>query len=291
MILLHPQAGNGALSCGEDRPTAVTEQRFTARELLALYPNLTDDHLRYLRKWGLIRPATKAGSLQSYAFSDLAVARQVSAALAEGRSFNRIVRGLLADSAGQLALDFQADSSPAKVIRLPPRPVAVSSTEQSSAESTPARDRRAEQIFLAASALDDGNADTLDDVAARYREALRLDPSLVPALINLGNVHYTRGALIEAQVLYERAISLSPTYFEAHFNLGNVLLDLGRLEDACMSYSDAITISPRCGEAHFYLAVTLEKLGRSADARQHWRAYLELAPDGEWVDLAMEFSE
>ena len=270
----------------------MTEQRYTARELLARYPNITDDHLRYLRKWGLVRPATKTGSAQSYGFSDLAVARQVSAALSEGRSFNGIVRGLLADSVGQLALDFQADSSPAKVLRLTPRPVTASSSAgEASAETPPPRDRRAEQIFLAASALDDGSPDTLDDVAARYREALRLDPSLVPALINLGNVHYTRGALIEAQMLYERAIALSPTYFEAHFNLGNVLLDLGRLEDACLSYRDAITISPGNGEAHFYLAVTLEKLGRSADARQHWRAYLELAPDGEWVDLAMEFSE
>jgi tetratricopeptide (TPR) repeat protein len=269
----------------------VSEQRVTARDLLARYPNLTDDHLRYLRKWGLLRPAVKAGSPPSYGFSDLAIARQVSGALGEGQSFNGIVRGLLADAVGQLALDFQADSSPAKVLRLPPRPAAASSTEAASVEASPERDRRAEQIFLAASALDDGSPDALDEVAAQYREALRLDPNLVPALINLGNVHYTRGALIEALVLYERAIGLNPSYFEAHFNLGNVLLDLGRLEDACLSYRDAITVSPRSGEAHFYLAVTLEKLGRSADARQHWRAYLELAPDGEWVDLAMEFSE
>ena len=270
----------------------MSEQRISARELLARYPNLTDDHLRYLRKWGLLRPATKAGSPPAYGFGDLAIARQVSAALTEGRSFNGIVRGLLADSVGQLALDFQADSSPAKVIRLTPRPVtAPASADEASADAAPARDRRAEEMFLAASALDDGSPDTLDDVAARYREALRLDPSLVPALINLGNVHYTRGALIEAQMLYERAIGVNPSYFEAHFNLGNVLLDLGRLDEACMSYRDAITVSPRSGEAHFYLAVTLEKLGRSADARQHWRAYLELAPDGEWVDLATEFSE
>ena len=53
----------------------------------------------------------------------------------------------------------------------------------------------------------------------------------------------------------------------------------------------------RCGsiplyaDAHFYLAVTLEKMGLSQDARPHWRAYQQLAPNGEWVELAKEFSE
>jgi hypothetical protein len=37
--------------------------------------------------------------------------------------------------------------------------------------------------------------------------------------------------------------------------------------------------------------VTLEKMGRPADARVHWRAYQTLAPDGEWVELAREFSD
>ena len=44
-------------------------------------------------------------------------------------------------------------------------------------------------------------------------------------------------------------------------------------------------------DAHFYLAVTLEKMGRSVDARPHWRAYERLAPQGEWVELAKEFSD
>ena len=44
-------------------------------------------------------------------------------------------------------------------------------------------------------------------------------------------------------------------------------------------------------DAHFYLAVTLEKMGRSGESKAHWRAYRQLAPDGEWVDLAKQFSE
>jgi tetratricopeptide (TPR) repeat protein len=95
----------------------------------------------------------------------------------------------------------------------------------------------------------------------------------------------------EAQALYERAINLAPGYYEAHFNLGNVLHDTGRLEEAVHAYRDALAVNPGCADAHFYLAVTLEKTGKSAEARLHWRAYQELEPQGEWADLAREFSE
>jgi hypothetical protein len=29
----------------------------------------------------------------------------------------------------------------------------------------------------------------------------------------------------------------------------------------------------------------------SRDAQPHWRSYQQLAPNGEWVELAREFSE
>ena len=44
-------------------------------------------------------------------------------------------------------------------------------------------------------------------------------------------------------------------------------------------------------DAHFYLAVTLEKTGHSQEAKPHWKAYQDLAPNGEWIELAKEFSE
>ena len=50
-------------------------------------------------------------------------------------------------------------------------------------------------------------------------------------------------------------------------------------------------LNPSYPDAHFYLAVTLEKTGHSADAKPHWKAYQELAPQGEWIELAKEFSE
>ena len=269
----------------------MAEQHFTSREVLARHPGLTDDHLRYLRKWGLIHPLGRKGYSTAYSFADLAVIRQVSAALTGDRSFHAIVRALLAERHGQLALDFQADATPAKVIRLKPRPSTPAAAAHAPATSAAAPTGEAERIFLAASADDTGDPETLAATAARYRQALALDGDLVPALINLGNTYYSRGHMPESQALYERAINLAPGYYEAHFNLGNVMHDTGRLEAAVLSYRDALAVNPACAEAHFYLAVTLEKMGKSTDARLHWRAYQDLAPEGEWADLAREFSE
>ena len=58
-----------------------------------------------------------------------------------------------------------------------------------------------------------------------------------------------------------------------------------------IAYREALAINPAYPEAHFYLAVTLEKLGRSPEARPHWKTYRELAPEGEFVELAKEFTD
>ncbi len=113
----------------------------------------------------------------------------------------------------------------------------------------------------------------------------------MPAIVNLANIHYAHDELVEAQALYARALSLDADCFEAHFNLGNIHHDLGRHDEAVGLYADALRLNPAYADAHFYLAVTLEKMGRSEESKVHWRAYQQLAPNGEWVDLAREFSE
>ena len=111
----------------------------------------------------------------------------------------------------------------------------------------------------------------MEEAASAYRKALVVDPDLVPAVVNLANIHYARDEVIEAQALYERAIGLDPECFEAHFNLGNIHHDLGRYQRALVCYRDRRRAQPGYPDAHFYLAVTLEKTGQSAEAKPHWR--------------------
>jgi len=242
-----------------------------------------------MQKWGLIRPSHRAHGETFYSFPDLAVIREADSQLAEGARFRHVLRNLLASRQGQLAFDFRIQAEPAKILQLKrpePPPMAALMDAQPRLEPS-----SAEQFFIAASILDDGDPSNFDEAAAAYRKALEIDPYMVPALINLANIHYARDEIAEAQALYERAAGLEPDVFEAHFNLGNIFHDLGRYPAAQARYREALRLNPAFADAHFYLAVTLEKNGQSQEAKPHWRAYQQLAPDGEWVHLAKEFSD
>ena len=266
-------------------------------DVLGLYPLVREDHLKALRKCSLLEPPDLVGGERFIGFADVGVIRQVNAELQRGASFRSILRSCMASRSGQLALDFQLDRQPAKVLSLDrpatstPGRVKPGNPARPVAERIPADAAMAEQYFSLGSSLDDGASGTRDEAAAAYRRALEIDPGLVPALINLANIHYTEDRLVEAMALYERAIALEPDVFEGYFNLGNIHHDLGRYRAAEEFYLHALAVNPSYPEAHLYLAVALEKDGRSDEAKPHWRAYHAMAPDGEWAELAREFSE
>jgi tetratricopeptide (TPR) repeat protein len=277
---------------------ALRRQFYGARDIRGLYPRITENHLRYLEKWGLIRPAANTPSERFYSFTDLTTIKQLASELERDVPLKTALRVLLAEHQGQLQLDFHASgSAPAKVVtlatrppkRIPERAAMPVATTVSAGEDPQAT--LAAKLFVEGSRLDDGDEKNMHHAASSYRKALVIDPNLVPAIVNLANIHYAHDELIEAQALYERATTLDPDCFEAHFNLGNIHHDLGRYDDALMSYRDAVALNPAYADAHFYLAVTLEKTGHSLEAKPHWKVYQELAPNGEWIELAREFSE
>ena len=291
-------------------PPSSTGGPYTPRDVRNLYPSITEKHLRYLVKWGLVRGGTTRQPTDDslYSFGDLLTIKYVASELERGVPLQVILRGLLAERQGQLELDFHGHASDvprAKVLALEGHKTRVSTPTQAihpgagasreaSLSGFPFSDPQAAlaaKYFIEGSRLDDGDGRNMEEAAAAYRKALVIDPDLVPAIVNLANIHYARDELIEAQALYERAINLDPDCFEAHFNLGNIHHDLGRFEDALRCYRCAVRLNAGYADAHFYLAVTLEKTGHSPEAKPHWRTYQELAPAGEWVELAKEFSE
>jgi tetratricopeptide (TPR) repeat protein len=265
-------------------------QYYSARDLRGMYPSLRDEHLRYLEKWGLVRPV-----VGRYSFADVHLVRQAAGEIERGTPLPALLRVLSAERQGQLAFEFapRSDRPPARVVALPSRatPQATLFAPDRAVEIMAANRALATKYFLDGARLDDGEARDLEGAAAAYRRAALFDPQLVPAIVNLANIYYERDELVEAEALYEKAIRLDGDCFEAHFNLGNIHHDLARYSEAVAAYREALVINPGYPEAHFYLAVTLEKLGRSAEARPHWREYRALAPEGEFVELATEFSE
>src|SRR6186997_1729606 len=224
------------------------------RDIRHLYPRITENHLRYLEKWGLIRPAATRGDGE-FTFSEVATIKQLAAELERKVPLKQVLRSLLAEHQGQLQLDFHTSgSAAAKVVRLSarsrgerraapdraPGPVAAGNAFPFSDPQA----ALAAKYFVEGSRLDDGDHRNMEEAAAAYRKALVIDPDLVPAIVNLANIHYARDELIEAQALYERAINLDPDCFEAHFNLGNIHHDLGRFQDALRCYWAAVRLNP-----------------------------------------------
>ena len=130
-----------------------------------------------------------------------------------------------------------------------------------------------------------------DTAEAAYRRALALEPTHVGALLNLGNLVYTRGKLRPASELYRAATRTHPTYAPAWYNLANTLDDLDHPDAAARAYHTALELSPEYADAHFNLALLYEKGGQRERAQPHWSAYLRLAPDGPSSGLARQFLE
>jgi hypothetical protein len=147
-----------------------------------------------------------------YTFSDLSTIKQLASELDRDVPLKKVLRSLLAEHQGQLQLDFHASvTTPAKVVSLPGR----------HARKTP--DRAGNPIAA-------GNAVPVFRSPGRARAQVlhrRLAPrrrrraedgrrggglppragdrsELVPAIVNLANIHYAQDELIEAQALYER---------------------------------------------------------------------------------------
>ena len=271
-------------------------QYHSLRQIHDRYPVVREDHLRYLEKWFLVRPVARTNTDRYYGFQDLGIIRQVSEGLESGASFRTVLRALVAARDGQLMLDFgqrMREAHPVKVVALTPHREsgATPTTVAAARPLSSAHLSLAARYFREGAALDEGGERDQERARLAYRKALLLDPNLVPALVNLANIHYGLDRLVEAQALYERALHLDTECFEAYFNLGNIHHDLGRYLDALEHYRVAVGINPAYADAHFYLAVTLEKIGHSAEAKAHWCSYRDLAPEGEWVELAKEFSE
>jgi tetratricopeptide (TPR) repeat protein len=238
----------------------------------ARYPSLRRDRIRYLEKWGLVRPAAVTRAERWYAFDALSTLASVHQCLEAGVPLRAIVTSLVADRHGQLSLDLAPRARGATV--LPFR--------------HPSRSQEAEAWFLEGYEQEQRPGGE-EAAAAAYGRALALDPELVPALINLANLHYSRNDVEGARELYLRAAACGgDEFFQIPFNLGNLAHDREDYAEARRLYEQALRKAPDYADAHFYLALTLEKLGLSADARPHWRAYRMLEPRGEWTRLARE---
>ena len=246
---------------------------YPLRDIRKLYPELREDRVRYLEAHGLVSARVKTNAERFYDFPTLLVLRHAHQALADGRPLRAVVGSVRAEHAGQLALDFAPRVTPARVMTFRrPGGEPVESPEA---------------WFDRGFELDEEPA-TRPEARRAYERALELDPKYVPALINLGNLHYAEGRSDEARACFERAIAQEPVNAKARFNLANVLHDRHEYQAALVLYRDAVALAPEFADAFFNLALTCEGLELVEEAQRHWRRYLDLEPMGEWAAIARE---
>ena len=126
----------------------------------------------------------------------------------------------------------------------------------------------------------------LDEARVLYERSIALDGPEAASCFNLGNVLHAQGDDSGAAARFREAVSIEPDYAEAWNNLGNALGALGETEGAIAAFECALAQAPAYADAHYNMAQTLQESGHATKARRHWEVYLSLDPDSDWADVA-----
>jgi tetratricopeptide (TPR) repeat protein len=101
------------------------------------------------------------------------------------------------------------------------------------------------------------------EAAAReFAAALELDPSLVDAQFNLGQVLFHLGRKDEARAAFERTLALAG-HAGAENGLGALALEAGDARSAEQHFARAVALDPAYADARHNLELARERLGRS----------------------------
>ena len=87
-------------------------------------------------------------------------------------------------------------------------------------------------------------AGRVDEAAASYAEALRIDPGMAEASNNLGIILCRSGHVAEGIDRIRAALRAQPDFVQAHFALGTALLQSGNREEAVREYRRVLELSP-----------------------------------------------
>jgi DNA-binding transcriptional MerR regulator len=127
--------------------------------------------------------------------------------------------------------------------------------------------------------FDRGVALERDDAEAAlqaYEQAIRADPALADARINLGRLLHEAGRLAPAEQVYRDALNTCGGDPVLYYNLGVLLDDLNRATEAQEAYQAALAGDPSFADCHYNLALVCQKLGKPKEAIRHMGRYRAL---------------
>jgi tetratricopeptide (TPR) repeat protein len=112
---------------------------------------------------------------------------------------------------------------------------------------------------------------SLEEAERAYRMALKIEPQMAEAHLNLGKLHHDRKQLKKAEAHYRAALGCAPDDPAPRFNLGVLMEDMNQPQKALEAYREAIKLDPALGDAHYNLGLLLESLGKKSEAFFHLR--------------------
>jgi tetratricopeptide (TPR) repeat protein len=109
-----------------------------------------------------------------------------------------------------------------------------------------------------------------------YRQALKADPEVPAAWINLGRLLHEQGKHAEAHKTYREGLAKCETAECLYFNLGVLLEDLDQHEAAIEMYLRTVELDPDFADAHYNLARLFEQQHKLQHAIRHYANYRRL---------------
>ncbi|MEH2057468.1 MAG: tetratricopeptide repeat protein [Nostoc sp.] len=116
-----------------------------------------------------------------------------------------------------------------------------------------------------------------------YRQAIALQPDLVEAHNNLGEVLQKQGRLNDALKCYQQAIKINPDYAYAYHNLGYFFQEKGKFEQAIVAYEKALSIQPDLVITHNNLGNLLKAQNRFDAAIESYQQAIKIRPDIDYI--------
>jgi tetratricopeptide (TPR) repeat protein len=121
-------------------------------------------------------------------------------------------------------------------------------------------------------------AGRLDEAVQANLDALKIDPSLVLAHVNLISLYAQLGRPNDAEQHYRSAVALAPNRADAYYNYGVLLVHLGRQREALEAFRKAVELDPRHADAQVNYGFLLEQNGDIADAMKHYAIAATINP-------------
>jgi DNA-binding transcriptional MerR regulator len=126
----------------------------------------------------------------------------------------------------------------------------------------------------------------LDLAVETYRTILMAGGPSVEINFALADVLYRQGDYAAARERYYMAIEMDEEYVEARANLGCVLAEMNELEMAVAAFQGALAYHVDYADVHYHMAGALDRMQRFQEAQIHWQAFLALAPESSWAEIA-----